>query len=171
MYVQVDVHNVTCNICAYQCIEDTLFHLWTSRPYFSTSQSKSWMFPPVAASWAKWYPFYMLQWSCSSGDGGNTHWLTDTIYTYTIQICWVAAILLKEKLDQGEVTLLSSQSDWTRLLCLDHRDTDATTTLTTKLHLSEAHKCVCTLMYCFSHVHAGILVITEECLWGYALAC
>ena len=106
-----------------QCI-DTLFHLLTSRPYFSTSQSKSWMFPPVAASWAKWYPFYMLQWSCSSGDDGNTHWLTDTIYTYTIQICWVAAILLKEKLDQGEVTLLSSHSDRTIQLCLIQRDRD-----------------------------------------------
>lgn len=38
---------------------DTLFHLWTSRPYLSTSQSRSWMFPPVAASWTRWYSFYM----------------------------------------------------------------------------------------------------------------
>ena len=170
MYVQVDVHNVTCNICAYQCIEDTLFHLWTSRPYFSTSQSKSWMFPPVAASWAKWYPFYMLQWSCSSGDDDNTltHWdNTHLHYSYLLGCSHTS----QGEAGPGEGDL-AQQPKW-----LDE----------TALPRSQRHRCNCYThykvafewstqmcmysMYCFSHVNADILVIIEEYLWGYALAC
>lgn len=57
----------------------------------------------------------------ASGDSGDNK-LTEAVSTYSVQSCWVTAILLKEKLDHGEVSSFSSHTDRTRLLCLNCRD-------------------------------------------------
>ena len=78
------------------------------------------MFPPAAASCAKWYSFYtnvhmviMYVLSLRASGGCDYNILTEAVCTHNIQSCWITAILLKEKLDHGEVTSFSSHSDRT----------------------------------------------------------
>ena len=61
------------------------------------------------------------RWPHTSGNDANI--LTGATCTYNIQSCWVTAVLLKQKLDHGKVTLFSSHADRTRLLCLNQRYT------------------------------------------------
>ena len=67
--------------------------------------------------------------SVRASGGCDYNRLTEAVCTHNIQSCWVTAILLKEKLDHGEVTSFSSHSDRTRLLCLHCRDRQVTVRL------------------------------------------